>query len=113
MCFPVAPLNTFPIIFTGSGTNYVTFVELEQMRIPLKGAKMTVMNTKDKCRNGCSQSQSFCVYMVQPWAPPSPFPAMVMVPRLAPSGSGWGGCGWVGMLVDGVVVFANGVRQVA
>ena len=38
-------------------------------------------------------------------------PGMVMVPCPAPCGSGWGGCGWVGMLVDGVVVFANDVES--
>ena len=36
---------------------------------------------------------------------------MVMVPRLARCGSGWGGCGWVGMRVDAVVVFANDVES--
>ena len=34
---------------------------------------------------------------------------MVMVPRLAPSG--WGGCGRVGMLLDGVGIFANAVES--
>ena len=53
----------------------------------------------------------FFVYMAQPWAPPPPPPGMVMVPCPAPCGSGWGGCGWVGMLVDGVVVFANDVES--
>ena len=38
-------------------------------------------------------------------------PGMVMVPCPAPCGSGWGGCGWVGMLVYGVVVFANDVES--
>ena len=38
-------------------------------------------------------------------------PGMVMVPCPAPCGSGWGGCGWVAMLVDGVVVFVNGVES--
>ena len=42
---------------------------------------------------------------------PTPPPGMVMVPCPAPCGSGWGGCGWVGMLVDGVVVFANDVES--
>ena len=42
---------------------------------------------------------------------PHPPPGMVMVPCPAPCGSGWGGCGWVGMLVDGVVVFANDVES--
>ena len=52
------------------------------------------------------------IYMAQPWAaPPPPPPGMVMVPCPAPCGSGWGGCGWVGMLVDGVVVFANDVES--
>ena len=32
-------------------------------------------------------------------------------PCPAPCGSGWGGCGWVAMLVDGVVVFANDVES--
>ena len=31
---------------------------------------------------------------------------MVMAPCLAHCGSGWGGCGFVEMLVDGVVVFS-------
>ena len=44
----------------------------------------------------------------QPHPPP---PRMVMVPCPAPCGSGWGGCGWVGMLVDGVAVFANDVAS--
>ena len=51
------------------------------------------------------------IYMAQPWAAPPPPPGMVMVPCPAPCGSGWGGCGWVGMLVDGVVVFANDVES--
>ena len=34
-----------------------------------------------------------------------------MVPRLAPGKSGCAGYGWVGMLVDGVVVFAHGVES--
>ena len=44
-------------------------------------------------------------------SPTPPPPGMVMVPCPAPCGSGWGGCGWVGMLVDGVVVFANDVES--
>ena len=54
------------------------------------------------------------IYMAQPWAAPPPPPGMVMVPCPAPCGSGWsgwGGCGWVGMLVDGVEVFANDVES--
>ena len=46
-----------------------------------------------------------------PGHPHPPPPGMVMVPCPAPCGSGWGGCGWVGMLVDGVVVFANDVES--
>ena len=46
-----------------------------------------------------------------PGQPHPPPPGMVMVPCPAPCGSGWGGCGWVGMLVDGVVVFANDVES--
>ena len=42
------------------------------------------------------------IYIYGTWAA-----GMVMVP----CGSGWGACGWVGMLVDGVVVFANGVES--
>ena len=52
------------------------------------------------------------ICMAQPWAaPPPPPPGMDMVPCPAHRGSGWGGCGWVGMLVDGVVVFANDVES--
>ena len=46
-----------------------------------------------------------------PGHPHPPPPGMVMVPCPAPCGSGWGGCGWVAMLVDGVVVFANDVES--
>ena len=46
---------------------------------------------------------------VEPWAPPSLRDGHGS--RLRPCGSGWGGCGWVGMLVDGVVVFAKGVES--
>ena len=50
--------------------------------------------------------------MAQPWAPlPSSPSGMVMVPCPAPCGSGWGGRGWVAMLVDGVVIFANDVES--
>ena len=57
-----------------------------------------------------------CVpYIVYIWHSPGhphpPPPGMVMVPCPAPCGSGWGGCGWVAMLVDGVVVFANDVES--
>ena len=55
--------------------------------------------------------RNWYIYMAQPWAPPPPPPGMVMVPCPAPCGSGWGGCGWVAMLVDGVVVFANDVES--
>ena len=41
--------------------------------------------------------------------PPPPGDGHGSLPR--PCGSGWGGCGWVGMLVDGVVVFANDVES--
>ena len=59
-----------------------------------------------------NERTSIYIYMAQPWAaPPPPPPGMVMVPCPAPCGSGWGGCGWVGMLVDGVVVFANDVES--
>ena len=44
-------------------------------------------------------------------SPTPPPKRMVMVPCPAPCGSGWGGCGWVGMLLDGVVVFANDVES--
>ena len=51
------------------------------------------------------------IYMMYIWHSPGqphpPTPGMVMVPCLAPCGSGWGGCRWVGMLVDGVVVLYN------
>ena len=53
-----------------------------------------------------------CIYIWHsPGHPHPPPPGMVMVPCPAPCGSGWGGCGWVGMLVDGVVVFANDVES--
>ena len=49
--------------------------------------------------------------MAQPWAPPPPPPGDGHGSLPRPLGSGWGGCGWVGMLVDGVVVFANDVES--
>ena len=53
-----------------------------------------------------------CIYIWHsPGQPHPPPPGMVMVPCPAPCGSGWGGCGWVGMLVDGVGVFANDVES--
>ena len=67
-------------------------------------------------REGEERHWSFylCIYDKKynaghPHSPP-PTTGMVMVPRLAPCASGWDGCGWVGMLVDGVVVFANSVE---
>ena len=58
------------------------------------------------CFQGC------CMHIWHsPGHPHPPPPGMVMVPCPAPCGSGWGGCGWVAMLVDGVVVFANDVES--
>ena len=54
---------------------------------------------------------SIYIYGTALGTPTPPPPGMVMVPCPAPCGSGWGGCGWVGMLVDGVVVFANDVES--
>ena len=60
---------------------------------------------------GLKSMSNIYIYGTALGSPTPPPPGMVMVPCPAPYWSGWGGCGWVGMLVDGVVVFANDVES--